>query len=212
MTLLPPEPRPHDLLALSPAAPPSADAPAWVEASLARAPFVVVRRAPRMGSAIAVGIRGATRSERFGTWVEARDIECVLTPEALRLREPAASRRDMPAFALLHAVAPIFDASGLAWGPAGSTGFELASGQPTVTPTSDLDVIVRAPEPLSRADASRLLDALSHEARCIGTRIDVQIETTDAAFSLADYARQNVRVLLRHADGPRLAADPWAVP
>ncbi|WP_250534253.1 malonate decarboxylase holo-ACP synthase [Caballeronia sp. AZ10_KS36] len=212
MTSPPPEPRPHDLLALSPAAPPVPDAPSWVEASLARAPFVVVRRAPRVGDAIAVGIRGTTRSERFGTWVEARDIECVLTPEALRLREPAASRRDMPAFALLRAVAPIFDAAGLAWGPAGSTGFELASGQPTVTASSDLDVIVRAPEPLSRADASRLLDALSHEARCGGTRIDVQIETTDAAFSLADFARQNVRVLLRHADGPRLAADPWAVP
>ncbi|MDR5854829.1 malonate decarboxylase holo-ACP synthase [Caballeronia sp. LZ062] len=212
MTFPPLEPRPHDLFALSPAAPPFADAPAWVEASLARAPFVVVRRAPRMGSAIAVGIRGAARSERFGTWVEARDIECVLTPEALRLREPAASRRDMPAFALLHAVAPIVDAAGLGWGPAGSTGFELASGQPTVTASSDLDVIVRAPEPLSRADASRLLDALSHEARRAGTRIDVQIETPEAAFSLAEFARQNVRVLLRHADGPRFAADPWAAP
>ncbi|VXC21920.1 Phosphoribosyl-dephospho-CoA transferase [Burkholderia sp. 8Y] len=207
-----PEPRPHDLLALSATAPPFPDAPPWVDASLARAPFVVVRRAPRMGSAIAVGIRGTARSERFGAWLEPRYIDSALTPEALRLRQPDASRENMPAFAFLRAITPILDASGLAWGPAGSTGFELASGVPTITTHSDLDVIVRAPQPLSHADASRLLDALSLQARPAGTRIDVQIETPGAAFSLADFARQNVRVLLRHADGPRFAADPWAAP
>jgi phosphoribosyl-dephospho-CoA transferase len=118
----------------------------------------------------------------------------------------------LPAFALLHAIAPILDATGLAWGPTGSTGFELASAMPAVTFASDLDLLVRAPTPLSRTDASRLLDALAHEAARAATRIDVQMETPDAAFSLADYARQNIRVLLRHADGPRLVADPWAAP
>ncbi|WP_269750734.1 malonate decarboxylase holo-ACP synthase [Candidatus Burkholderia verschuerenii] len=134
----------------------------------------------------------------------------MFTPEALRRRKPDSVRATLPAFALLRAIAPIVDATGLDWGPAGSAGFELASGVSTVTRDSDLDLIVRAPEPLPRADAAALLDALSDAALRIGTRIDVQIETRDAAFSLAEFARANVRVMLRHADGPRLAADPWS--
>jgi phosphoribosyl-dephospho-CoA transferase len=203
--------RPHDLARLAPDRPPFAEAPPWVEGALARAPFVVARRAPRVQGGVAVGIRGATRGERFGTWIDPVYLDAVLTPEALRARAPDAARAHLPAFALLRAVAPIVDASGLAWGPAGSAGFELASGVATITPGSDLDLVVRAPEPLSRAHASALFDALSHEALRLGTRIDVQIETTDAAFSLAEFARANLRVMLRHADGPRLAANPWSV-
>jgi phosphoribosyl-dephospho-CoA transferase len=203
-------PRPHDLLRLAPDTPSFDGAPGWVAASLARAPYVVVRRAPPLGERLAVGVRGGARGERFGTWLEPRCIEAMFAPEALRTREPAAGRRDLPAFALLGAVAAIVDAYGLVWGPAGSAGFELASGAPAVTPASDLDLIVRAPAPLPRADASALFDALSQAAGHGGTRIDVQVQTPDAAFSLAEFARPNVRVMVRHADGPRLADDPWA--
>ncbi|WP_244815736.1 malonate decarboxylase holo-ACP synthase [Caballeronia sp. Lep1P3] len=219
MTQSNPKPRPHDLLALTADAPPFPDAPAWVDAALARAPFVVVRRAPplavslamSLATSIAVGVRGATRGERFGAWIEPRYIGAILTPETLRQRQPDDSRAHIPAFVLLRAIAPVLDATGLAWGPAGSAGFELASGVPAVTHQSDLDVLMRAPQRLSRDDASRLFDALSREADRAATRIDVQIETPDAAFSLAEYAHRNVRVLLRREDGPRLAADPWAV-
>jgi phosphoribosyl-dephospho-CoA transferase len=203
-------PRPHDLLRLAPGTPAFGDAPAWVATALARAPFVVVRRAPRIGDAIAVGVRGGTRSERFGTWIEPRWIDALLRPEDLHARAPDSARAGLPAFALLRAVAPIIDARGLDWGPAGSAGFELASALPTITPDSDLDIVVRTPTPLPRADASSLFDALSHAARHAGTRIDVQLETPDAAFSLAEFARTNLRVMLRSADGPRLAIDPWA--
>ncbi|WP_144063339.1 malonate decarboxylase holo-ACP synthase [Caballeronia insecticola] len=204
------EPRPHDLLRLASGTPHFADAPAWVAAALARAPFVVVRRAPCAGTAIAVGVRGAARHERFGTWIEPRWIHAIFTPEELRTRQPEPSRAALPAFALLRAVAAIIDAHGVDWGPAGSTGFELASAMPTLTRDSDLDLVVRAPTPLSRDDAASLFDALSHAARQAGTRIDAQIETPDAAFSLAEFARPNLRVMLRHADGPRLVTDPWA--
>ncbi|WP_250513443.1 malonate decarboxylase holo-ACP synthase [Caballeronia sp. INDeC2] len=202
-------PRPHDLLRLAPGAALSDEAPDWVAASLARAPFVVVRRAPRIGDAIAIGVRGATRGERFGTWIEPRWIEAILGPEDLRMREPNSARAALPAFALLRAVHSIIDRYGLDWGPAGSAGFELASAMPTITRDSDLDIVVRAPSPLSRADASSLFDALSRAAQTEATRIDVQIETPDAAFSLAEFARANLRVMLRHADGPRLVDDPW---
>lgn len=46
--------------------------------------------------------------------------------------------------------------------------------------------------------------------RGAGTRIDVQMETPQAAFSLAEFVRANLRVMLRHADGPRLVNDPCA--
>jgi phosphoribosyl-dephospho-CoA transferase len=202
--------RPHDLARLTPGAPPFADAPSWVADALTRAPFVVARRAPRLIDNIAVGIRGATRGERFGAWLDPAWIDTVFTPEALRTRAPDAIRADLPAFALLRAIAPLVDATGLDWGPVGSAGFELASGVPTITPDSDLDLLMRAPEPLPRADAAALFDALSQAAQHSGARIDVQIETRDAAFSLAEFARSNLRVMLRHADGPRLAADPWS--
>ncbi|SPB16816.1 Phosphoribosyl-dephospho-CoA transferase [Caballeronia novacaledonica] len=202
-------PRPHDLLGLAPGARFVDEAPDWAGASLARAPFVVVRRAPCLGDAIAVGVRGATRGERFGTWIEPRWIEAIFTPEDLRMRAPDSARAALPAFALLRALPSIIDRYGLAWGPAGSAGFELASATPTITRDSDLDIVVRAPSPLPRADASSLFDALSHAAQTVGTRIDVQIETPDAAFSLAEFARAGLRVMLRHAHGPRLVDDPW---
>ncbi|SAK80540.1 Phosphoribosyl-dephospho-CoA transferase [Caballeronia fortuita] len=206
--------RPHDLLRIAPGTPAFGDAPGWVAESLVRAPFVVVRRAPRIVDAIAVGVRGMTRSERFGAWLEPRHIDAILTPEDLRAREPDAARRDLPAFALLRAVRPIIEGCGLDWGPAGSAGFELASAMPTITRESDLDIVVRAPEPLQRDTASSLFDALAQAAQRAGARIDVQIETPDAAFSLAEFtraeSRAGLRVMLRHADGPRLVTDPWA--
>ncbi|WP_061127288.1 malonate decarboxylase holo-ACP synthase [Caballeronia catudaia] len=202
--------RPHDLVRLSPGAPPFADAPGWVAAALERAPFVVVRRAPPIGDEIAVGVRGTVRSERFGAWIAPRWIDAIVTPEDLRMRYPDPARAGLPAFALLRAIAPILDSRCLAWGPAGSAGFELASAMPTVTPSSDVDIVVRAPTPLPRADAATLFDALSDAAQKAGTRIDVQIETPDAAFSLAEFARASLRVMLRHADGPRLVTNPWA--
>jgi phosphoribosyl-dephospho-CoA transferase len=115
----------------------------------------------------------------------------------------------LPAFALLQTIAPLCDSSGYVWGPTGSAGFELASGSPTVTQTSDLDLLLRAPEPLDRVTAKSLCEALSQAALDHGTRIDIQIQTLDGAFSLAEYAHPGARVMLRCADGPKLVADPW---
>ena len=196
----------HDLLRVART---FSEAPAWVVHSLERAPFVVVRRASSVDGAIAVGIRGATRSERFGTWLDPRDVQEVLPPEAMRLRRPAGTRATLPAFALLEAIAPLCNASRCAWGPTGSVGFELASGCETVTPSSDLDLLIRAEERLDRIEARSIFDTLDKVARAHSTRIDVQIETTEGAFSLAEFAHPGARVLLRGADGPRLVADPW---
>jgi phosphoribosyl-dephospho-CoA transferase len=78
-----------------------------------------------------------------------------------------------------------------------------------VTQTSDLDLLMRAPERLDRATAKTLFDALSQAALDHGTRVDMQIQTHDAAFSLAEFAHPGSRVMLRCADGPKLVTDPW---
>ena len=201
---------PHDLLQLAPGRPDFSDAPAWVAASLKRAPFVVVRRAVSVNGLIAVGIRGSARSERFGSWLDPRYIERVVKPETLLANfEPSATRAKLPGFALLRAVTSLCEATGYVWGPTGSVGFELASGCPTVMQTSDLDLLTRAPDPLDRTAAKSLFDALSQAALDHGTRIDMQIQTHDGAFSLAEYAHPGARVMMRCADGPKLVADPW---
>jgi phosphoribosyl-dephospho-CoA transferase len=186
------------------------DAPAWVEAALNRAAFVVVRRAPFTDGRIPIGVRGANRSERFGTWIDRQHIADVIRPEDLvACPGPAGHRRDLPAFALLRQIAPVCTATTLAWGPAGSTGFELASRVPTVTEASDLDLLIRMPTPMRETDAAALLDTLTHAAEALHIRIDVQAETPNGAISLAEYARPHRRIMLRHVDGPRLVADPW---
>jgi phosphoribosyl-dephospho-CoA transferase len=197
--------KPHDLLRIVP--PSLRDAPAWVEAALIRAPLVVVRRAPLENDRIPVGIRGSTRSERFGTWIEKSRILEVTTPEDLRAVKP---ERDLPAFALLNAIIPVCNTTALDWGPAGSTAFELASRQPTVTATSDLDLIMRMPTPMQMTDARTLFETLSQAAFAQHIRIDIQIETPCGAFALAEFARPHQHILLRHPNGPRLVTDPWS--
>jgi phosphoribosyl-dephospho-CoA transferase len=196
--------KPHDLLRIAPSV--WNDAPAWVEAALARAPFAVVRRAPLESGRIPVGVRGSSRGERFGTWLYTHHVLNMLRPEDLLAIEPS---RKLPAFALLMQITPICDATDLAWGPTGSVGFELASGVPTVTETSDLDLVIRMPDPMREADAVALLESLTRVADTQRIRIDVQAETPHGAFSLAEYARPHRHVLLRHADGPRRVANPW---
>jgi phosphoribosyl-dephospho-CoA transferase len=96
----------------------------------------------------------------------------------------------------------------LAWGPAGSVGFELASGVPTATPESDLDIVIRAPRRVSVRTARSLCDRFAR----LHVHVDVLLETPDGAVSLSEYARGHVPVLQRTIHGPKLVDDPWAAP
>lgn len=202
------EPLPHDLLeiaaagALVCAAPP----PSWARTGLARAPFVVVRRARRVGALLPVGVRGAARDERLPARLPPGAALRRIRPEDLAAARGRAARRDLPAFAALDAAAAALDALGVAWGPAGSAGFELATGVATVTPESDLDLVVRAPAPLPRGAAAWLRSRLA----ALPCRADVQLETPAGALALAEWASGAARVAVRTALGPRLLDDPWA--
>lgn len=196
---------PHDLLRLPDAAVLPADAPAWARDALRVAPWVVVRRAAATEGSIAVGVRGSVRSERYGTRVAMRDVCEVVTPEALA-RTP--SRRDVPAMHLLPALRPLLDDTGLGWGPTGSVGFELATGQSTVTLESDLDLVVRADRV---ADALPMLTTLHHELRSLAIRVDCQIETCAGAVALSELVGSGADVMVRTSEGPRLV-DRDAIP
>jgi phosphoribosyl-dephospho-CoA transferase len=181
--------------------------PAWVPASLARASWVVVRRARTPAGLIPVGVRGRARAERFATLVAPEAIAARVTPEDL-----AAARgwRQLPrarwvgSLHVLDAVDELFASLGLAWGPTGSVGFELATGLAAAGVASDLDVVIRAPEPLPLENAREIADHLKR----LPTRVDAQLDTSGGAAALAEYARGG-RVLLRTPDGPRLIHDPW---
>jgi phosphoribosyl-dephospho-CoA transferase len=201
--------RPHDLLRLADGASISHEGsvPAWVPASLTRAPWVVVRRAPTIAGLVPVGVRGRTRSERLAAFLAPSAVTARVGPEglagargwrhSLRARWPDAVR-------VLDAVDELFTFLGLAWGPTGSVGFELATGVAVAGPASDLDVVVRAPEPWSFARARELADDLAR----LPVRVDTQLDTPSGAVALAEYARGG-RVLLRTLDGPKLVNNPW---
>jgi phosphoribosyl-dephospho-CoA transferase len=201
--------RAHDLLRVSRIAC-APDEPEWVHAALERAPWAVVRRAEAPAGFVAAGVRGTARDQRFGTWLHHQDIESVLSPENLLQCEPQAGRGTLPAFAALTLLretgSPLH---ALTWGPTGSTGFELATGAPTLSPTSDLDLLIRLPERSEAALLRALASVLARAAVHAGTRVDAQVETPAGGVALAELAAGKPRVLVRASDGARFVADPW---
>jgi phosphoribosyl-dephospho-CoA transferase len=94
----------------------------------------------------------------------------------------------------------------LSWGPSGSVAFELASGRKVTTEASDLDLIIRARQPIAHEQARFLLDrTLGLEAK-----VDVRVETPVCGFALEEYVlATSAKILLRYADDVRLGEDPW---
>lgn len=201
--------RPHDLIRLD--APwrlvDDTPTPHWLHAALVRAPWVVVRRLVARDDLIPVGIRGTTRDQRHASWLPASSIACRITPEALAARRDwrCHPRTDsVPALRALEAAADILDSAGLTWGPAGSVGFELATGVPTATPTSDLDLVIRLHVPLFDHGARSALTSLAQ----LPVKLDVLIETEVGAVSLAEVLGSSPSLVLRTSDGPRRIERP----
>ena len=199
------QPQAHDLLQIDPASLVSGSVPEprWVQETLVACPWVVVRRAQTSFGQIAVGVRGATRSERWGELCDASQIRTIVHPEQLRF-----SSSRTPALRALQKMRGRWADLALAWGPTGSVGFELASGRRVTTEASDLDLIIRAPQRIPVERARSLLDrTLGLEAK-----VDVRVETPLCGFALEEYALEfSPRILLRYAEGARLGEDPWQV-
>jgi phosphoribosyl-dephospho-CoA transferase len=211
MSSLPSIPKTHDLLQLSCLELEQADPikPEWLDAVLKACPWVVVRRAVSHTKQVPVGVRGKERAQRWAGFVNPEQIEQVVSPNQLRESLVESSRRGLRAFHSLRFLGTKAALKGLDWGPGGSAGFELASGRPTVTEASDLDIIIRAPEPFDR----RFANSICVQLEGVSTRVDVLIETPYCGFSLNEYAHSQLdKVLVRTDTGRILAADPWGVP
>ncbi|MCV7144441.1 malonate decarboxylase holo-ACP synthase [Mycobacterium riyadhense] len=195
-------PRPHDLLRITVTADLiPAHAPAWVSAALTRVPWVVVRRATTRPGRIDVGVRGATRSDRYAMSVAYSTVETVVTPEQLA-RVDLSTQRKVAAIDALRFLRPHLLGTQLPWGPTGAVGFELASRAPTVHPMSDLDLVLYL-DTQNRAALQRI-----HELDCAfrnaPVRVDCQAETRWGAIAFSEITSGAAQLLAKTAAGPRL--------
>ena len=192
----------HDLLwGMTPAQLPT-DAPLWAVESLAAGQPVVVRRALCDEGFIAVGVRGVLREQRLAAFMAVDSIACRVSPEALCQVD---SERDLPVMQALKQLRPMLDDCGWVWGVSGSVGFELASGFSAMHAASDLDLILRTPQMITRNQASKFV-GLFDQAAC---RIDMQLQTPFGAVALREWAGGSARVLLKNAHQACLVIDPW---
>ena len=174
--------------------------PDWVGISLAKAPYVVVRRVRAEEGLVAVGVRGPKRNERFAAFLPVERIVRRITPEQLA-QERKWNNYSKEIFRHLEEVSNLMNKYMLTWGPTGSIGFELTSGKETVTKKSDIDLIIRTSKEFSK----EFFQELESELKIIPAQLDVQVEITEGAFSLHEYAAsQEKKILLRTMDGPML--------
>lgn len=204
--------RPHDLLWISGAGVLSTNCapPEWVWQAMAATPVAVVRRDICREGMIPVGIRGRTRSERFAAFVALREVRQRVTPEDLAT-EQCWKENQRPDFAAIRRALETLAARwpSIVWGPAGSVGFELATGAAVVTRESDLDLIIRAPQRISKKDAGILLQSLAG----LAVHADLRIETPFGSVAIEEYtAPMEKRILMKTCAGPMLVVDPWAQP
>jgi phosphoribosyl-dephospho-CoA transferase len=192
----------HDLLwGMTPEQLP-VDAPTWVIESIRAGQPVVVRRALSAPDHIAVGVRGQLREQRFAAVMSIDAISRRVRPEALC---HVSIDRDLPALRALDQLRPMLDGCGWVWGVSGSAGFELASGVQALHEGSDLDLILRTPQPLDRLKAQALVKILD-TAAC---QVDMQLQTPFGAVALREWAGPAHRVLLKNARDACLVIDPW---
>ncbi|HYZ74292.1 MAG TPA: malonate decarboxylase holo-ACP synthase [Chthoniobacterales bacterium] len=179
--------------------------PASIRRELEETNFVVVRRGVVTENWVPIGIRGPQRFQRWAAWYPPDAIKEIVKPMDLSTKVSAANDR-LPVRRALQRLIKAWKWLTYPWGPAGSLGFELATGKQTTTMQSDLDVVIYADDPISRRDAQRLLAS----ADDLEVKLDIRIETPRCGFSLTEYATSPTKtILLRTVAGPILGDDPW---
>lgn len=178
------------------------DAPLWVKEVLLRGDPVVVRREITPEDQVAVGIRGQFRSQRYAAQMPRSAIGKQLKPEAL-------TRVDTQQFEhlaeRLQSISSIMKNFSGCWGYTGSFGFELATGIKTVTPQSDIDLLIRAEQSFAKKQAIELLENF-HQA---GLNVDIQLQLPQGGLALKEWARNSGKVLLKRPNGAVLVENPW---
>lgn len=201
---------PHDLLWLAPRSALATDTelPAWLPQHWHPGLPVVVRRASSRPGWIAVGVRGPLRWQRCALWARSQQVRRALSPEQVAAQHGWRQHprlAALPALQALQQLHPALQASGLAWGITGSAGFELACGQATLGLISDLDLLLRCPQPPAPARLQQLANALLQ----LPCRVDIQLQTPTGGVALREWLRGG-RVLLKTTSGPLLLDQPLA--
>ncbi len=196
--------RPHDLIWLTARDALDGITESWVDDVWHTGLPVVVRRDVDAQGRIPVGVRGMRRDQRAAGWVRPESVTRVVAPEDLvepqtLLRSPFISQPPVQvALQLAQQAWP------WTWGVTGSVGYALATGIPVIHAQSDLDLLIRAPQPLASAQLERWQQSLT----TVLCRADTQLETPYGGFALAEWLRDG-KVLLKTSRGPRLVRDPW---
>jgi phosphoribosyl-dephospho-CoA transferase len=182
--------------------------PEWVEECLRKSPFVVVRRGRPMEQEIPVGVRGTQRNQRWATFCHPKFVKSILTPPQLLRRTVPISRANViPAFRALNVLKDRWTDLDRPWGPGGSLGFELATGNLVARLRSDLDIVIYAD---SRMTADEAKSFYAHTIE-LPAAADIRVETPVCGFSLTEYAQAaSTAILLRTPDGDVLGNDPWS--
>jgi phosphoribosyl-dephospho-CoA transferase len=182
-------------------------APEWVEEALRKSPFVVVRRGRVTEQEIPVGVRGPERNQRWETFCHPKLVRSILTPPQLLAGNISIARaKAIPALRAFKLLKDRWLRLGRPWGPGGSVGFELATGNLVANERSDLDIVIYADTRMTVDEAK----SLWAHAMNLSAVADIRVETLVAGFSLAEYARASVtRILLRTPNGHALGNDPW---
>lgn len=206
--------RPHDLIRIG-----SANcllgfemAHPWVSDSISVAPYVVVRRSLTNSCSIPVGVRGSSREQRWASFISKMHIVELISPVSLRVTNEVSRKRiaEVPALGLLLKLQKELASLNLRWGPGGSVGFELASGYPTASSSSDLDLLIFAEQEFDQKFAKSLLQTCSSLELSSVCAMDILVETPGGAFSLKELVNsKNGEVLLRYAGGSALVKNPW---
>ena len=197
--------RPHDLIWLT-----TRDAledihESWVDTAWHTGLPVVVRRDVDGNGRIPVGVRGLKRDQRAAGWVNPHQIARIVSPEQLSAEESLLRSPFITLPPVQVAVQLSRPSWPWTWGITGSTGYALATGIAVIHADSDLDLLIRAPQPLSRTVL------LSWQSQLEGAlcRADTQVETPLGGFALNEWLRDG-KTLLKTDRGPRLTANPWA--
>ncbi|MFP2507115.1 malonate decarboxylase holo-ACP synthase [Buttiauxella gaviniae] len=197
-------PRPHDLLWLSESNALEGVSEEWGASQWRPQLPVVVRRDVNHEGRIPVGVRGMRRDQRAAGWVNAAKIKRVVSPESLASRELLVKSPFVSMPPVQGAIQLALREWPWVWGITGSVGYALATEVPVLHADSDLDLIIRCPEPVEH----KLLLEWQQVIGQLLCRADTQIETPQGAFALAEWLRDG-RVLLKTSSGPQLVSDPW---
>jgi phosphoribosyl-dephospho-CoA transferase len=148
---------------------------------------VVVRRASARPGWIAVGVRGLLRTQRAALWADSQHVSRLLSPEQWQHSKAGGN---------IRACCPA-RLAGLATGRR-----RLASQRPclghyrqcrfrtgyrpaTLTGSSDLDLLLRCPQPPADSELQTLAAALAG----LPCRVDIQLQTPAGGVALAEWLR-----------------------